>query len=141
MVGADEKLTLDCCPDCTTASRTRSIEMFKGTYHSFVQSDKYSKPDLAIALQSGHAEEAVESWTPTIRYLATAEHPTVFTCWNEKEMRDETRIFRDLGVRFVVQGEVNKWKGLRPYLEVGEEKENSIYYPNYYWYISAGSGK
>ena len=87
-IDSGEKLMLDCCDECTKAGRTRSIYMFvtpssfimiepsvvdfvsrfKGTYHDFVKSAKCTKPDLTIASQSGHADEAVEDWTPTIKY-------------------------------------------------------------------------
>ncbi|KAN0122947.1 hypothetical protein V8E51_001273 [Hyaloscypha variabilis] len=41
---------------------------FKGAYHDFVKGAKYTKLDLTIASQSGHADEAVEDWAPTIKY-------------------------------------------------------------------------
>jgi splicing suppressor protein 51 len=138
-VGTDEKLMLDSCEDCTKAGRTRSIDMFKGAYHDFIKTEKYSKPDLAVALQSGHAQSDMDDWMPTIKHLAnSADHATVFTTWNEKEMRDEVKVLKELDAKFVVEGEENKWKGLRPLLEIMEEKENSIYYPHYHWYVIGG---
>jgi len=138
-VGTAEKLVLDCCEDCAKAERVRSIDMFKGTYHDFIKDERYSKPDLAVALQTGHAEDEVGTWTPTIKYLVnTADHATVFTTWNGKEMREEMKIMTNLEAKFVVEGEENKWKGMRPLLEIMEEKENRIYYPHYYWYVIAG---
>jgi mitochondrial splicing suppressor protein 51 len=102
----------------------------------------YSKPDLAIALQSGHAEAEVEAWTPTIEFLAkTATHATVFTTWNEKEMRDEVKVLEKLGTKFLVEGQENKWRGMRPMLEIMEEEENDTYYANYCWYVIAGQTK
>jgi len=80
----------------------------------------------------------VEEWTPTIKYLVSADHCTVFTTFNEKEMMEETEILKRLGARFLVQGEKNKWKGMKPMLEVMEEIENSVYYNNQYWYVVAG---
>jgi len=47
-------------------------------------------------------------------------------------------ILNDLGAKFLVTGEVNKWRGMRPMLEVMEEKENSIYFAHHYWYVLAG---
>jgi mitochondrial splicing suppressor protein 51 len=138
-IGTDERLTLHCCDDCTSAGRTRTMDMFKGAYHDFIKSDKCNKPDLAVALQTGHAEEEVESWTPTIKYLANeADYATVFTTWNEREVREEVEVLEKLGARFVVKGEKNKWQGMRPMLEIMEEKENDIYFAHYYWYVIAG---
>jgi splicing suppressor protein 51 len=132
LIGVDEKLMLDCCEDCTNAARARSVDMSRGVYHDFIKIEKYTRPDLAVALQSGHAEESVEDWKPTIKYLAkTADHATLFTSWNDKEMR-ETKILQDLDAKFVIEGEHNKWRGMRPLLEIMEAKENSIYYAHYY---------
>jgi hypothetical protein len=44
------------------------VSRFKGAYHDFVKGAKYTKLDLTIASQSGHADEAVEDWAPTIKY-------------------------------------------------------------------------
>ncbi len=87
-IDSKKKLMLDCCDECTKAGRTRSIYMyvnassyimiesnvvdfvstFKGTDHDLDKSAKCTKLDLTIASQSGHADEAVEDWTPTIKY-------------------------------------------------------------------------
>ena len=87
-IGSEKKLMLDCCDECTKAGRTRYIYMyvtpssfimiepsvvdfisrFKGAWHDFVKSAKYAKPDLTIASQSGYVDEAVEDWTPMIKY-------------------------------------------------------------------------
>jgi splicing suppressor protein 51 len=47
-------------------------------------------------------------------------------------------ILKCLGARILVQGEKNKWRGMKPMLEVMEEVENSVYYNNQYWYVVAG---
>jgi splicing suppressor protein 51 len=132
-----EKLVLDCCPECTKAGRIRSVEMWKGAYHDYIKTDNYSKPDLAVAFHTGHSQEMVEEWTPTIKYLVNADHCTIFTTFNEKEMAEETEILKSLGAKFLVQGEKNKWKGMKPMLEVMEEIENSVYYNNQCWYVVA----
>jgi splicing suppressor protein 51 len=132
-----ETLVLDCCPGCTEAGRIRSVEMWKGAYHDYIKTGNYSKPDLAVAFHTGHSQEMIEEWTPTIKYLVNADHCTVFTTFNEKEMMEETEILKGLGARFLVRGEKNKWKGMKPMLEVIEEIENSVYYNNQYWYSTS----
>jgi len=47
-------------------------------------------------------------------------------------------VLNDLRARFLVRGEENKWRGMGPMLEVMEEKENSVYFTNHYWYVLAG---
>ena len=53
-IGTNERLLLDCCEGCTTAARSRSVEMFKGTYYYFIKTDRNTKTDLAVALQTGY---------------------------------------------------------------------------------------
>ncbi len=80
-----------------------------------------------------------QAWIPTIKYLAEeADHGTLFTAWNEKEMRNEVQVLQTLEAKFVIKGQRNKWRGMRPMLEMMEEKENDIYYAHYYWYVIAG---
>ncbi|KUJ22908.1 uncharacterized protein LY89DRAFT_607800 [Mollisia scopiformis] len=135
---AGGRIVLDCCPECTKQKKVRSIEMHKGAYHDFAKSPAYKKPDLAVAFQTGHSQECVDDWTPTIRYLVHAPHCTMFTTFNEKEMVEEIEILKKLDAKFLVDGEKNKWQGMRPLLEVIEETENSVYYNHQYWYVVQG---
>jgi splicing suppressor protein 51 len=116
------------------------MEMWKGTYHDYVKTEHYKKPDLAVALHTGHTFEEEESWAPTIKHLLESDHATVFTAYNEAEMLDETKRLRELDASFIVDGQKNKWKGMRPMLDPLEEVENIAYYQNQYWYIVAGDG-
>ena len=133
------RVVFDCCETCTTANRTRSMEMWKGVYHDYIKTDKYVKPDLAVAFHSGHSMEEIEEWTPTIKYLVGAEYCTLFTTYNEEEMLDEMEVLKKLEARIVRKGE-NEWRGMKPMLEIMEKVENSVYYYNQYWYIVAGRG-
>lgn len=133
-----ERIYLDTCPLCQTKNRTRSMVMFKGTYAEYMRSlDVYRGPDLAVLFHTGHSQDDVDSWAPTIRFLAHAKFPSVFTCYNEKEMQEETAGFKALGARFVVDGTRNRWASLRPLLEVMEDREGTVYYNNMYWYVIA----
>jgi splicing suppressor protein 51 len=134
----DGKIGLDSCAACTTAGRKRSMSMHKTSYHSFSSLASYSAPDLAVAFNTGHSQEDVSSWSPTIRLLSHAKFPTVFTTFNRKEMEEETAILAGLGVRFLVRGERNRWRSMRTLLEVAEEEENGVYCNNGYWYVIAG---
>jgi splicing suppressor protein 51 len=49
--GSINLMNLDCCPECTPAGRTRSLSLWQGTYHDYVKSDAFEKPDLAVAFQ------------------------------------------------------------------------------------------
>lgn len=132
---SEDVLILKCCPPCTSMNRQRSISLFRSPYHDFITTKYYELPELAIAFQSGFSQEARESWMPTIRHLATAQHHTLFTTYNKEEMREECAIFRTLGAEFVQEGEVNKWKSVCPILEPMGSTEDNVYYSNQYWYI------
>jgi splicing suppressor protein 51 len=136
---SDGEIDLDSCAPCTAAGRKRSMSMHKTSYHSFSSLPSYNAPELAVAFHTGHSQEAVSSWSPTIRLLSHASFPTVFTTYNRKEMEEETAILTGLGARFLVQGEKNRWRGMRMLLEVAEEEENGVYCNNDYWYLIAGS--
>lgn len=136
-----KRITLDCCPPCANINRTRSMSMHKSSYHEFTASSGYTPPDLAVAFHTGHSQEALESWYPTIRLLSQVPFPTVFTTFNKKEMEEETEILSRLNVNFLVKGAANQWKGMRPLLEVAEEEENGRYFNNEYWYVIGGKKK
>lgn len=138
-VDGNNRVSLTCCSHCTKSGRQRSMEMWKGAYHDIVSTSKLPKPDMAVAFHTGSSQTSVEQWTPTLKYLISAGHATVFTTFNEDEMRGETQNFRDLGAKFVVEGERNKWQAMRPQLEIAERIENSIYYDHMYWYVLDGN--
>lgn len=92
-----KRVMLDICPPCADTKRTRSLELYTGAYHNYVSTANYEIPDLAVAFQTGHSCEEVESWAPTIRHLAQkAQHPTVFTAFNEFEMVGKFFILYDV---------------------------------------------
>jgi len=134
-MGINRTFSAQCCPDCTTRGRTRILSLWQGAYHDFLRSNMFEKPDLAVAFQTGFSQESRAEWLPTIEYLSHAHHPTLLTCYNEIEMREETSMLRALGANFIQTGELNKWKGICPILEALEKKENVLYYLNQYWYI------
>ncbi|TVY37365.1 putative protein MSS51-like protein, mitochondrial [Lachnellula subtilissima] len=134
----DTAMELECCPDCTAASRTRILRLWKGGYHDYAKEDVYQKPDLAVAFHTGFSQEMKEEWLPTVQYLAAAQHPTLFTTYNEKEMEEETAILDRFGANFLQRGEINKWKGVCPMLEVMEEKEGTVYFMHQYRYLVVG---
>lgn len=138
MYGA-ETINLDCCPPCTNAKRTRSVKMFQGAYHDYLNDAEFVVPDLGIVFHSGHSQEAQAEWRSTIKHLINAKHPTVFTTFNEKEMGEEIDGLKNMGAQFVKAGERNKWMGMRSLLDPLEEVEWSVYNNNQCWYIISGT--
>ena len=127
--------TPQCCTMCTKMGRSISIATWRGPYHAYVDTELYKTPDLAAAFHSGFAVDEVADWSPTIKYLAYAPHPTLFTAARYFEIQGEMRVWKNLGARFVKNAEVNKWKGMSPSLGVCGDKPNEVTYQNYWWYI------
>jgi splicing suppressor protein 51 len=127
--------TLQCCAACTKAGRTISIRTWRGPYHAYIGAQFYKTPDLAAAFHSGFSVDEEAAWYPTIKHLAHAPHPTLFTAARYYEIQGEMGIWKNLGAEFVKNAEVNKWKGMSPSLTACGDKPNEIIYQNYWWYI------
>ena len=127
--------TLQCCTTCTKMGRKISISTWRGLYHAYVDTEFFKTPDLAAAFQSGFSVDEQADWYPTIKYLAHAPHPTLFTALRYFEIQGETGVWKNLGAEFVKNTEVNKWKGMSPSLGVCGDKPNEVDYQNYWWYI------
>jgi mitochondrial splicing suppressor protein 51 len=127
--------TLQCCTACTKMGRTISITTWRGPYHAYVDTEFYKTPDLAAAFHSGFWVDEQADWYPTIKYLAHAPHPTLFTAARYFEIQGEMGVWKNLGTEFVKNAEVNKWKGMSPSLTVCGDKPNEVVYQNYWWYI------
>jgi splicing suppressor protein 51 len=109
--------TIHCCAMCTKMGRSISIAAWRDPYHAYIGSEFYKTPDLAAAFHSGFAVDEQTNWDPTIKYIAHAPHPTLFTAAKYFEIQEEMEIWKNLGTTFVRSAEVNKWKG-RPHATV-----------------------
>jgi splicing suppressor protein 51 len=129
------------CQNCRKAGKKLNLSYWSGLYHDFVTTPLYTKPDLAAAQQSGFpfgmekemSMKNSDGWTPTIKHLLEASHPTVFTSMNKDEMVTETAVLRKLRAHFLQRGEVNKWHSMAPINEGWYRP--GVFYRNYYWYI------
>lgn len=127
--------TPQCCTVCTKMGRSILVTTWRGPYHAYVDTDFYKAPDLAAALNSGFSVDGEAGWYPTIKYLAHAPHPTLFTAFRYFEIEGEMGIWKNLGAEFVKNAEVNKWKGMSPSLVTCGDKPNEVAYQNHWWYI------
>ncbi|ORY15315.1 hypothetical protein BCR34DRAFT_183767 [Clohesyomyces aquaticus] len=126
---------VQCCKMCTMMGRSTSIAVWRGPYHVYVDTESYQTPDLAAAFHSGFAVDEQAEWYPTIKYLANAPHPTLFTAAIYFEIEGEMGVWNYLGAGFAKNPEVNKWKGMSPSLVMCGDKPNEVCYNNYWWYI------
>ena len=62
------------CPDLI-------LTLLQRTYHDYIidQGSKYTKPDLAVAFDSGCSQEDIESWKKSYKALHQRNIPSVFT--------------------------------------------------------------
>jgi splicing suppressor protein 51 len=122
-----------CCAACTKMGRTISITTWRGLYSAYIDTEIYKTPDLGAAFHSGFSVDKQADWYPTIKYLAHAPHPTLFTAIRYYEIQGEMGIWKNLGAE--LNAEVNKWKGMSPSLTTCGDKPNEVVYQNYWWYI------
>jgi splicing suppressor protein 51 len=127
--------TLQCCATCTKIGRSISIITWRGPYHAYVDTKFYKRPDLAAVFHSGFSVDQQAEWSPTIKFLAHAPHPTLFTAARYFEIQGEMCVWNNLGAEFLKNAEVNRWKGMSPSLSVCGDKPNEVTYRNYWWYI------
>ncbi|RDB18193.1 putative protein MSS51, mitochondrial [Hypsizygus marmoreus] len=92
-------IVMDTCPNCTRTGRRRIQVLYATTYHDFGQSqkDKFIKPDLAIAFNSGASQESSQSWRDTMSFLVKNKVPTVFTAYNREEAEVEAKMLQQAG--------------------------------------------
>jgi splicing suppressor protein 51 len=107
-------VSLNCCPVCTSDGRSRIVASYTGLYHDFMTINDYSKPDLTVFVNSGwvDGDDAETHWLPTIEMLVDSDVPSLFTAYNGEEALNEKAKMREMGARFVVEPEKNKWSGL-----------------------------
>lgn len=132
------EISLETCPACSSRGRKRTVALYRGLYHDYVEEFHYQKPDLAVLFHSGRSQAEEESWRPTTKFLVESETLTVCTTYTYREAQEEVAELDRLGVQFVRQLEVNKWKSLVPIPEFLEGGEHAVYYHNYYRYIFQG---
>ncbi|KAI4171332.1 MAG: hypothetical protein LQ346_008751 [Caloplaca aetnensis] len=132
-------VSTQCCPVCTSEGRQRQIFLRRELYHECSATDlfSHSPPDLIVACNSGHADDEIDSWRPTLSRVLDMDTPAVFTTYNEREARDEEAVLSSIGARFLQTREENRWRGMVPKLEnFGARYE--VFYYNYFNYVVKG---
>ncbi|KAJ7595090.1 hypothetical protein C8J56DRAFT_928379 [Mycena floridula] len=110
-------LDMETCPKCNRNGRKRTHQHYFENYHELVKrmGDKLSKPDLAIAFNSG-ASESPEAWLPTMKYLVENKIPSLFTSYNEEEAKVESMILKEGAKAQILPGldvQINPWGSAR----------------------------
>ncbi|KAF8060173.1 hypothetical protein FPV67DRAFT_333871 [Lyophyllum atratum] len=99
----NKEIDMETCPNCTTQRRKRTHQLFTQNYHDLAKSlgSRFTKPDLAVAFNSGSAEMDVPSWKETISFLVKNHIPSVFTAYNSEEAQAEAQILKAAGAKLV----------------------------------------
>lgn len=146
------------CDGCRAAGVHQFIRFAHGLYHDVVAAPgtlSYNSPEhklllssatLAIACNSGIHDEhgslgrpvnLSAMWEPTVRLLSQSDVPCVWTSYNAEESRQDVEKLAAWGARVLVEPQLNPFRGLRPFPEVGED--NEFYYTNNYMVMTRGS--
>lgn len=136
------------CASCTHTGAKMYIRYVHGLYHEVVAprgtipSNNATKKllvdhvSLVIACNAGLHDDApnpnrpdyASTWQPTLQFLLAADVPSVFTSYNCEEMVRDKAVLVEQGAKIVVDAQVNPFRGLRPFPEIGED--NAFYYTN-----------
>jgi len=147
------------CSQCTAAGAKMYVRFVHGLYHDVVAAlgtlpiNNASKKllldgvSLVIACNSGIHDEAPSllrpsyssTWQPTLQFLINTDVPCVFTSYNATEMAHDLALLRSMGARITVEPQVNPFRGLRPFPEIGED--NKFYFTNQSCVMFRGAAK
>lgn len=146
------------CDGCKAAGVKHFMRFAYGLYHDVVAppgTSPHNNPQrklllenatLAIACHSGlHDEQGPQGrplnlsamWEPTVRLLSRSNVPCVWTSWNADEARLDQAKLASWGARVLVASQLNPFRGLRPYAEIGED--NQFYYTNTHVVMTCGN--
>lgn len=137
---SEKATSVESCPECKTAGRTRQIFFSRSLYHDFCSKNPLAvkhPPDMLVAFNSGHADAESHSWQPTLKRILDTGTPAVFTTYNQKEALEEASVLKNLGAKFLVRPEQNRWRGLIPCFESFEARYET-YHQNFWWYVVKG---
>ncbi|KAE9407222.1 hypothetical protein BT96DRAFT_1014319 [Gymnopus androsaceus JB14] len=91
------------CPDCQAVGGRRTWSTHTEVYHDYIRQNPRSKPDLIVALNSGHSDiTLIFSWMPTLEKILDMNVPALFTEYLREEAEYEVARLRSMGARIVV---------------------------------------
>ncbi|XP_069036987.1 putative protein MSS51 homolog, mitochondrial [Lepisosteus oculatus] len=113
------------------------ISAYKGLYHQFweelVEQKEAAKPDLVVGFHPGfHAAQGLtEGWLPTLLLLRDYKIPSLFTMYNEQELKYSLQILTELEVQIVKCG-VNPFASLKPEQVQSSPNKPPVYCNSHY---------
>uniref|UniRef100_A0A8B9Q1U5 MSS51 mitochondrial translational activator n=1 Tax=Apteryx owenii TaxID=8824 RepID=A0A8B9Q1U5_APTOW len=113
------------------------LSSYKGLYHDFweghVETQLAARPDLVVGFHPGfHAcPDLLEGWLPTLLLLRDYCLPTLFTVYNEQELKASLQILAELETR-VTGCAANPFASLRPEQVYSSPNKAPAYCSSYY---------
>ncbi|XP_043936597.1 putative protein MSS51 homolog, mitochondrial [Protopterus annectens] len=86
------------------------VSSFKSLYHIFwetmVETERASRPDIVVGFHPGfHASQGLaEGWLPTLLLLRDFKIPSIFTMYNDQELKYSLQILTELETRITGYG-------------------------------------
>ena len=78
----------------TATGSTVSIKCVTAIWHEFIEQADFVSPDLIIAYHPGIFDFSYP-WRPTLRKIVMSSIPSIFTCWDEDELKQTLDVLND----------------------------------------------
>ncbi|KYO32494.1 putative MSS51-like protein, mitochondrial [Alligator mississippiensis] len=113
------------------------LSSYKGLYHDFwesqVETQQAAHPDLVVGFHPGfHAcQDLMEGWLPTLLLLRDYKIPTLFTVYNEQELKSSLKILMELETNITGCG-ANPFASLKPEQVYSSPNKPPVYCSSHY---------
>merc|ERR1712183_674714 len=140
IVGPDVSKTDVAMQYMNTSGNTVCVTPVVACYHAYTSRSEFVLPDLVVAFHPGIQAKTYD-WKPTLRFLVSKHVPTVFTCWNERELEDHATIpsCEDIKADIRTKGDAPFPSNLKRHLSASTGKNETIFMVmNSYWITFKG---
>merc|ERR1719427_1826653 len=140
IVGPDVSKTDVAMQYMNTSGNTVCVTPVVACYHAYTSRSEFVLPDLVVAFHPGLQAKTYD-WKPTLRFLVSKHVPTVFTCWNERELEDHAMILscEDIKADIRTKGDAPFPSSLKRHLSASTGKNETIFMVmNSYWITFKG---
>jgi len=140
IVGPDVSKTDVAMQYMNTSGNTVCVTPVVACYHAYTSRSEFVLPDLVVAFHPGIQAKTYD-WKPTLRFLVSKHVPTVFTCWNERELEDHAMILscEDIKADIRTKGDAPFPSTLKRHLSASTGKNETIFMVmNSFWITFKG---
>ena len=97
-------MDLECCPDCIGKGRKRVMTTYAKKWHEYrADKDRYTKPDLVVAFNTGMSMEETDGWVESIKMMIEDDIPCLFTMYQEDEAKGDYDLLQSLGAKIITE--------------------------------------